>query len=97
MLNISSVSSVAQSCPALCDPTDCSTPGFPVLHYLPELAQTHVHRVGDGHPAILSSVVPFSCLQSLPASQSFPVTQFFVSGGQRVGVTASAAIFPVNI
>ena len=35
------------SCPTLCDSMDCSTPGFPVLHYLPELTQTHVHRVGD--------------------------------------------------
>ena len=35
--------SVVQSCPALCDPMDCSTPGFPVLHYLPEFVQTHVH------------------------------------------------------
>ena len=35
--------SLAQSCPTLCDPMDCSTPGFPVLHHLPELAQTHVH------------------------------------------------------
>ena len=35
--------SIAQSCPTLCDPMDCSTPGFPVLHYLPEFAQTHVH------------------------------------------------------
>ena len=40
-------SAVTQSCPALCDPMDCSTPGFPVRHQLPELAQTHVHRVGD--------------------------------------------------
>ena len=35
--------SVTQSCPTLFDPMDCSTPGFPVLHYLPEIAQTHVH------------------------------------------------------
>ena len=35
--------SVAQSCPTLCYPMDCSRPGFPVLHYLPEFAQTHVH------------------------------------------------------
>ena len=35
--------SVAQSCPTLCDPMDCSTPGFPVLHHLPKLAQSHVH------------------------------------------------------
>ena len=39
--------SVAQSCPTLCSPRDCSTLGFPVLHHLPELAQTHVHGVGD--------------------------------------------------
>ena len=40
-------SSVAQLCPTLCDPMDCNTPGFPVRHQLPELTQTHVHRVGD--------------------------------------------------
>ena len=39
--------SVTQSCPTLCDPMDCSTPGLPIHHQLPELAQTHVHRVGD--------------------------------------------------
>ena len=38
---------VTQSCPTLCDPIDCSTPGFPVYHQLLKLAQTHVHRVGD--------------------------------------------------
>ena len=49
--------SVAQSCPTLCDPKDCSTPGFPVLHHLPELSQTHVHCVSDAiqpsHPLVL--------------------------------------------
>ena len=40
-------SSVAQSCPTLCEPMDCSTPGLPVHHQFPEVAQTHVHRVGD--------------------------------------------------
>ena len=40
-------SSVTQSCPTLCNPMDCSMPGFPVHHQLPELAQTHVHRVAD--------------------------------------------------
>ena len=39
--------SVVQSCPTLCDPMDCSTPGSPVLHHLPEFAQIHVHWVGD--------------------------------------------------
>ena len=41
-------SSIAQLCPILCDPMDCSMPGFPVHHQLPKLAQTHVHRVSDG-------------------------------------------------
>ena len=50
------------------------------------------------HPTISSSVVLFfSHLQSFPASRSFPVSQFFVSGGQGVGVLASASVFPVNI
>ena len=43
-------SSVAQSCPTLCDPMGCSTPGFPVLHHLPEFAPTRVHRVSDACP-----------------------------------------------
>ena len=41
------ISSVAQLCPTLCNPMDCSTPGFPVHHELPELAQIHVHQVSD--------------------------------------------------
>ena len=49
-------SSVTQSCPTLCDPMNCSTPGLPVHHQLPEFIQTHVHRVGDAiqpsHPVI---------------------------------------------
>ena len=53
-------SSVAQSCPTLCDPMNCSTPGLPVHHQLPEFTQTSVHRVGDAiqpsHP--LSSPSP---------------------------------------
>ena len=47
MEGISSVSSIAQSCLTLCDPMNCGTPGFPVQHQLLELAQTHVHQVGD--------------------------------------------------
>ena len=41
------VSSATQSCPTLCNPMDCSTPGLPVHHQLPELTQTHVHSAGD--------------------------------------------------
>ena len=50
------------------------------------------------HPTISSSVIPFSsCLQSFPASGSFPVSQLFASGGQSTGVSASASVLPVNI
>ena len=54
-------------CPALCNPMDCSTPGFPVLHYLPEFAQTHVHWVGDviqpSHPLSSPSLPAFNLSQ----------------------------------
>ena len=50
------------------------------------------------HPTISSSVIPFSsCLQSFPASGSFPMSQFFISDGQSIGVSASASILPMNI
>ena len=49
------------------------------------------------HPTISSSVIPFSCPQSFPASGSFPMIQFFVSGGQSTGVSASASVLPMNI
>ena len=50
------------------------------------------------YPTISSSVVPFSsCLQSFPASWSFLMTQFFASGGQRIGASASASVLPMNI
>ena len=137
---------------------DYSTPGFPLLHHCPELAQTHVHWLSDAiqpshplspsssclpirfrsvqfnclvvfdflrphglqhvrlpcpsptpgacsnlcplswwcHPTISSSVISFSsCPQSFPASGSFPVSQFFASGGQSIG--ASSSVLPMNI
>ena len=188
-IKFSSVSSVPQLCPTLCDPMNHSTPGLPVHHQLPEFTQTHVHWVCDAiqpsqprlslsppafslvpdlrgnafsnfsplkimfavglsytafimlrsvqfsrsvvsnslqshesqhtrppcpsptprvhsdsrplslwcHPAISSSVVPFSShLQSFPASESFPVSQFFASGGHSIGISASASILPMN-
>ena len=59
--------SVAQSCPTLCDPMDCSTAGFPVHHQLLELVQTHVHRVGDevqaSHPLSPPSPSAFNLSQ----------------------------------
>ena len=150
--------SVTQSCLTLWYPMNCSTPGFPVLHYLAELVQTPVHWVSDAiqpsplipftscfqsspvpvqfscsvvsdslrphglqharppcpsptpgvhpnscplsrwcHTTISSSVEPFSShLQSFPASWSFLMSQFFTSGGQSIGVSASTAVLPMN-
>ena len=85
--------SVAQSCLTLCDPVNCSAPGLSVHHQLPEFTRTHVWY----HPAISSSVVPFSsCPQSFPASQSFQVSQLFESAGQNIGLSASTSVIPVN-
>ena len=87
------LSSVAESCPTLCDPMDCSMQGFPVHHQLPELAQTCPSSLWC-HPAISSSVIPFSsCLQSFPASGSFQMSQFFTSGGQSFGVSVQHQSF----
>ena len=77
---------------------DCSTPGFLVHHQLPELTQTHVHSSQWCYPTISSSVIPFSsCLQSLPASRTFPESQLLASGGQSIGVPTSASVLPMNI
>ena len=91
------ISSVAQSCLTLCNPMDCSMPGFPVQHQLPEF--THSCPLSQWcHPTISSSVIPFSsCLQSFPASGSFQMSQFFASGGQSIGASASASVLPINI
>ena len=86
--------SVAKLCPTLCDPMDCSMAGFPVLSYLLEFAQIHVHWISDLCHLILCR--PFSfCLPSFPASGSFPVSQLFTSGGQIT--RASASVLPINI
>ena len=73
-------SSVAQSCPTLCNPMDCSTPGLPVHHHLPELAQTHVHRVRDAiqpsHP--LSPPSP----PALNLSQHQGLRSLFIASGK---------------
>ena len=76
-------------------------PGFPVCHQLPEPAHTHVYLVGwmvGYHPTISSSVIPFSSfLQSFPASGSFQMSQLFASGGQSIGVSASASVLLMYI
>ena len=81
---------VVQLCPALWEPMDCNTPGFPILHYLPELAQTRVHWVNDAiqssHP--LSSPCPPAL--NLSQHQSlFPMSWLFTAGGQSLVASAS--------
>jgi len=89
-------SSVAQLCPTLCDPMDCSMPGLPVHHQLPEFTKTRPLSRWC-HPTISSSVVPFSSYpQSFPASGSLQISQLFASGGQSIEVSASTSVLPMS-
>ena len=71
-----------QSCPTLCDPVDCSTPGLPVHHQLPELAQTHVHHVGDAvqpsHPVSPPSPPALNLPNIQVSSNNFKSTHFLL-------------------
>jgi len=91
-----SVSSIAQSCPILCEPMNHSMPGLPVHHQI--LESTHPCPLSLWcHPTISSSVVPFSShLQSFPASGSFQMSQLFASGSQNIRVSASTSVLPMN-
>ena len=89
-------SSVAQWCPTLCDPMDCSTPGLPVHHQLPESTQTHVHWVCDAiqpsHPLLSPSLPTFNL------SQHQGLLKWVSSLHQvaSVGVSASTLDLPMN-
>ena len=89
-------SSVTQLCLTLCDLMDCSTPGLPVHHQLLEFTQTHVHWVGDAiqpsHP--LSSLSPPTF--NLSHIRVFSNESVLPSGGQSIGVSASASVLPKN-
>ena len=89
--------SSVQLCLILCDPIDCSMPGFPVHHQPPELGQTHLHQVGDAiqpsHPLSSPSPPSFNLLQH----QGVKVSQFFASGGQSIGASALASVLSMNI
>ena len=88
--------SVAKSCPTLCDHMNHSAPGLPVHHQFPEFTQTRPLSQWC-HLTISSSVVTISsCLQSLPTSGYFQMSQLFASGGQSIGVSASTSVLPVN-
>ena len=89
-------SSVAQSCPVLCDPMDSSTPGLPVHHQIPEFTQTHVESVMPSNHLIL-------CHPLLLPPSIFPSIRVFTnesvlrSGSQSIGVSASTSVLPMNI
>ena len=89
-------SSATQLCLTLCNPMNCSTPGLPVHHQLPEPTQTHVHWVSDAiqpsHP--LSS--PSSPALNLSQHQGLFQWVSFTSGGQSIGVSALASVLPMN-
>ena len=81
-----------------CDPMDCSTPGFPVHYQPPELAQTHVHQVGDAIQPSHSLSSPSPPTFNLSQHQGlFPMSQLFASGGQSIGVSASTSVLPMYI
>ena len=89
------LSLVAQLCPTLYDDMNCSTPGLLVHHQPAEFTQTHVHRVHDAIQPSHPLSVPFSsCPQSLPASESLPMSQLFAWGGQSTGVSTLASFLP---
>ena len=90
--------SVAESCSTLCNPMDCRHSRLPCPSPTPGAYLNSCPLSQWCHPTISSSVVPFSSrLQSFPASGSFPMSQFFTSGGQSIGVSASASVLPMNI
>ena len=85
---------ISKSCLILCDPTDCSTPGFPGLHCLLEFTQIHaisLMMLSDhlilGHPLLLLPSV-------FPSNRVFSMSQLFSSGGQSFGTSALASILP---
>ena len=90
-------SSVTSLLPNLCDPMDDSMPGFPVS--LKHRACPYSSPSNQFcHPGIIYSVDPLSsCLQFFPVSGSFHESQFFISGGQSIGVSASASVLLMNI
>ena len=98
-LTVAQFSSVAQSCLTFWNLMDGSTPGLPP-HPSPTTGvySNSCPLSRSCHATISSSIIPFSSrLQSFPASVSFPLSLFFASGGESIGVSASASILPMNI
>ena len=88
--------SVLESCPTLCSPMNCSTPGSSV-HHLAEFAQIHVHWIGDAYLTISSSAAPFSFCLVLPSIKDFSSESAVCIRWPKIGVSASASVLPMNI
>ena len=87
---------VTKLCLTLCDPMDCSTLGF--LSFAISWSLLKFMSIESVMLSISFSAILFAvCLQSFPASESYPKSQFFASGGQSIGVSASASVFPMNV
>ena len=89
--------SITQSCLTICNTMDCSVLGFPILLHLPGFAQTHVPWVSDAIQHLILCC-PLLLLPSIfPRIRVFSMNQFFASGGQSIGVSASEPVLPMNI
>ena len=94
------IKSVQFSCSVLSDylrPHELRHARLPYLSPTPRACSNSCQLSWSCHPTTSSSVVPFSCLQSFPASGSFPVSRFFASGSQSIGVSAAASVLLMNI
>ena len=93
-------SSDTKLCPTLCDSMNCNLPGFPVLHYLPEFAQIHVHEsvMLSNHLILFHLLLLPSIFPSIWERVGFfSVSRLFASGGQNIGASASVSVLPMNI
>ena len=97
--NLQCMSTVVQSLShlTLCDPMDFSTPDIPILHYLPEFAQTHIHWVDDAIQPSHSLLPPSLLALNLSQHQGLFQWVFFASDGQNIGASASTSVLAMTI
>ena len=88
--------SVVQSCPTLRDPMNCSTPGLPVHHQIPEFTQTQAHWVSDASKHLILCCPLLLPPSIFPSIRVFSRSQLFASGGQSIGFSASTSVLPMN-
>ena len=89
-------SSVSRSCPTLCNPMNCRTPGLPVHHQLPEFIQTHAHWVSDVIPPSHPLLSPLLLPPIFPSIRVFSNESTLASGSQSIGISASTPVPPMN-